>query len=362
MEVQSNKSAGVSAVATVEEDVRLTYYEALRNERTYDALRAGRLVAEAVCSALAADLPDDKRRPYTRQNDLHARISILEQLPSDQRIVPGAVIAALRTLQAYGNYASHYDVTAARVPNDAATKSAMASLGLVVDWFLNRGAVEEAQPKGQEPRVSPPPPGLIERWQISRRAKVSLPTFKLEGETTPDATLGAMFTFYSQCVALCERICREVLAREAGNERQSVEVDQLPLRMEQLAELRPARVPRSVASDVAELWRRRAVVSRALKDGHGDVEHLLEELAHRNPTKDVVRWFRRQYLRHTHFERLWWVYLLLALGWWLLMQQKAEWQNAARAHLRSELTAKYCSGAAEPRPAFCVALDSETAK
>jgi hypothetical protein len=99
-----------------------------------------------------------------------------------------------------------------------------------------------------------------------------------------------------------------------------------------------------------------------MKDGERDVDHIVQEFEHRNPANDSVRWFRRQYLRHTHFERLWWVYLLLLAGWWLLMEYKSDWQKEAREHYRQELAAKFCANPSEPSPAFCEAVDPKPKK
>ena len=151
--------------STVDEDVRRLYAEANRNPNSIAALTHGRRAAEAVCQALGERLPANLRDRF-RGKALNGQLGILED---NVEGVPRHVLAGLRTLQAYGNYASHYN-QGEHVPPVPATESAFASLALVVHWFLGKlnplDAPEATSLAALLRSPAPGVPSVITRWRL----------------------------------------------------------------------------------------------------------------------------------------------------------------------------------------------------
>lgn len=339
--------------ASVEDDVRLKYFEARRDEQSHDAIRAARIVAEAVCDGLIMDIPEEKRSNYGK--GLNSQIEVLEQLSSRGEVIPRAVVAGLRALQAFGNYAAHYNKGDGKHPPAPATRSTMASLALVVQWFLGRS--DEERPALALRQPPPAVPGIAERWRIHRRIKLTTPEFKVEGDVSSEAVLGALYTYYAQSVSICERISREIITRETMLDGAACTADQLPLLLEQVAEARPSRVPRSIAADVGELWRRRGVVLRAMREREEDTEHLLVEVKLRNLAKEVRAWFDGEYLTRSKVERFWPQYVVaIGVSLFVIKECRSDWKNEGREDLRVGLMQRFCSHEAAPANPVCTEL------
>src|SRR5690606_23924510 len=124
-----------------------------------------RKAAEAVCAGAEELLPERLRASYRKSDDLGRRLGFLEDNAKER--IPGEVLAALRTLQAYGNYATHYHPEQHR-PSERATASAMASLDVAARWFLALAETAGANDVADIALRSPPPPApsFFERRRI----------------------------------------------------------------------------------------------------------------------------------------------------------------------------------------------------
>ena len=103
--------------------VRQLFAKARSEVNTFQSLHLGRQVAEAVCAELLHSIPADHQAAYRKLDALNKQITYLEDNAGELR-VPRAVTAALRTLQAYGNYSSR------RPQRVDATAEASTSTGL----------------------------------------------------------------------------------------------------------------------------------------------------------------------------------------------------------------------------------------
>jgi hypothetical protein len=352
------------------EEVRLRYMEARRVEHTLEGIRLARIVAEAVCAALIEVVPDEQREKYLGK-ELGTQIETLERLVKSERHrrpIPKAVIAGLRTLQAYGNYAAHYEKGGGPQPPPAAIESAMASLFLVAQWFLSRAgdaiALDEAQPARaiHMRQPEPPQPRLLQRRRITKRAQLDEPQLNTKSMGTPASVLGGLYSYYSDAISVCERICREVIDRETELAAAECLVEDLPFIIEDIARERPHRVPRSIALDMIELWRRRSACEAAIQNRTEDVEPLVVELAHRKIINEVIRWFKHDYLCTSGIERNWWVWILFIAGMASFGMCRSGWiddgSDAGKKEMRTELLQRYCTDATAKATPICLDLAS----
>jgi hypothetical protein len=340
------------------DDVRLKYLEARRNEHSFQGMVLARHVAEAVCSALEAELPEAVRKVY-QAKDLSGRLGFLEDKARKKEIdVSRAVVAALRTLQAYGNYASHHE-PGAHQPPQRATTSAMASLALVAQWFLGRDPERLSSQSTDLPLREPAPgkPGWIERRALVFGLDLDLrfvdgeKRFEVVSSDPAETQLGTLYALYGKIVEVCRVVCRVVLERETTLDPELMTLDQLSLLLSQLSELRPERVPRAVCASVEEVERRLASVHRAMQQGVSDAAPIVLESRQRSPAQDVVDWFRRDYLGQGWLERRWPVVVLVAVlvpaALWMSFQIGAgQGKSAENRSVKHALSSEFCNPAA----------------
>lgn len=93
----------------VEEDVRLQYQQARSEEPSVAAITFARRIAEAVSLELANTLPPEERDKFRTKKKVGARLEELEKRAEAGLGPPRFIVSALRTLQAYGNTALHYE-------------------------------------------------------------------------------------------------------------------------------------------------------------------------------------------------------------------------------------------------------------
>lgn len=343
------------------EDIRHLYFEALRLEGSLASLVAGRRAAEAVCLHIAEQLPENLRKACAAK-ELPSRIGILE----DNRAVPRQVSAALRTLAAFGNYAAHYETGTRRAPPDA-TRSAMASLSLVATWALNSRAEGDAdeQPSTALRDPAPGPPGVLERFRLSRQARripeLTEQTMNLEAyqhSVAPDAPSAVKFArlmaFYEDSIDVVAHVCRTVLSRETAASVDSMTFEQLIMSMAWVSESRPSRVPRSICLDLEALSTFRSAISQRLSSTEDPAPFLLQART-QNVAERVVLWFDSAYLARSALERRGVAWGFICCGLFLVgYVGDCVGHDEGAAQANADVKARLCKSV-EPEPiaAFC---------
>jgi hypothetical protein len=353
-----------------EGDVRIKYLEARRNEHSFQGMVLARHVAEAICSSLEFELPDGERRLY-QGKDLNGRLGFLEDKARKQEIdTPRAIVAALRTLQAYGNYASHHE-PGTHTPPERAMASAMASLALVAQWFLQRDPEHPATiPELPLREPAPRTPGFLERRGIVWSIPLNVPDIQDSGTgrfivsayDPAETQLGTLYAYYGRVVEVCAGVARTVLEREATLDPTSMSLPQLTLHLAQVSNLRPARVPRSICSAIEEVERQQAAVSRALQRGEADARPFVVDARQSSPAETVVNWFRRDYLGQGPFEQNWLRFVILMPGVcflvWLFYELGVGWgEQQEDKRVRRALVSEFCGSPAIGSQRLCQRLN-----
>ena len=342
-DAERNADAVGELASQQQEDVRLKYLEARREDKGSVSMGLAREVAEAVCDSAKLRLPSNLQGAYEKCADLGGRLGFLEK-NADAARLPKVVLAALRTLQAYGNYAAHYEL-GKREPPPRATTSAMSSLAVVVHWFLSQDPDGERRATTELPIKQPSPgaPGVFERRRVLAAASCKpVGAFGKDGfgPLPPEAKLALLLGYHAECVHACERITRSVLARETSLDVSVMAIDQLSLQFAQLADARPERVPQSARALVDEVLRRRMAVVRALRNQVVDVEPYVLEARQRCPADDLATWFEQHYLGRGYWERNWFQTLFISL-----VVYGAFWStcSAGETDKERELYHRYCT-------------------
>lgn len=350
--------ASESASAT---EVRQLFATARSEVNTFHSLHLGRHVAEAVCKALRHSVPADHQAAYRKLETLHDQISYLEK-NAEKLGVYRVVTSALRTLQAYGNYAAHHEAGRKdERPPTMAAESTMASLDLVVQWFINRerpGAGEDSLEQKAIPlqlhEPARPPPSWLARWRLWRYCPDS-PVLKFDDDTTPGSKLARLFAYYDKSCELARYVGKVVLEREADANVADMGPAVLCATIRTLADSRPERVPRATARDIQELFARRTMVHQAMKDNTSDADRHKEaqsyviEAEQRNLGEGLREWFGKHYLGRTRVER-WWLGACLLVGAAFLARSclsdfvSGERRSGA-AGARRQMLSRYCESA-----------------
>jgi hypothetical protein len=350
------------------EKVRFKYYHARRNQQRFEAMIAARQVAEAVSKAVVSRIRSEDLKGRARVKQLDKRLGLLERLAEDDLVdVPKAVIAGLRTLQAYGNYAAH-DHAADTSPPMEATQSAMASLALVAQWFL-----EEAEPGADREfelkLVESPPdrPGFRERRRLHRlvqEATSDLPKLpEVQAYHRPGIQLTSLLAVHEQAKARCEAICRVVVGVETELDPAALDFDRLSLVIGRLSSARPERVPPSIARRVEEVWTRWRSVARAIQEEEQDAERYRVEAEQGDPVADIERWFSLAYLGRSKLEQNWLKWLVMAgLASLACVALRDCGQVEGRKKLRSQLLADYCADVSAAKTPICAKLRGDERK
>jgi len=329
------------------DDVRLKYLEARRDEHTFEAMKLARQVAEAVCEALGGEMPEQKQTAYRGTLELNTRIRMLEEAFASGAVrIPSAILAALRTLQVYGNYAVHYQ-KGERNPPPRAAASAMASLALVAQWFLS-ASVDDlgSSTDGPELRAAAPgAPTFFERRRILRSTRIERITeVEIDSNEPADVQLASLLKYYAMLTKAAEGICRAVLVRETTMEVAGLRLEQLAILFAQVADKRPRRIPRSASASVDEVVRRRALVLRAIRDDCRDVEPFRLEARQGDPIDALVSWFERDYLGKTKLERHWRAMIFVPLGAYIVLGIACSGgRTDGRSARDRELRERFCS-------------------
>jgi len=345
------------------------FAEARTEVNTFHSLNLGRVIAEAVCAEVRDALGERDLAAYQKVGkDLNGQISYLED--NHERLkIPRVVTAGLRTLQAYGNYAVHWERGRADDgPPAQAWDSAMASLALVFQWFSEGGSASERSDldnqtimldlKKPEP-TRPPPLVSMKLWGPCP----DVPHLKFEGDTTPGSKLARLYAYYDKSCHLVRYIAEVVLLWEAEVEVKDKELAHLGAMFTRLAELRPKRIPRTIARDVEELIARRSLLLRAMKEDIDDAAPFIVEAEQRNLADGVREWFAKYYLRRT-FSRWAWGAVGVALLGLLANAVYGSIVDATRKATADELRRGYLSKYCRPEPSqalapFCLDLRKE---
>ena len=358
-----------SELLTNAEALRMKYFEARKFEAKLYAMTLARKVAEGICRELAPRVPEDLRKHYVSQSSLGGKLSFLDNNIRLEKIqLPRLLIAALKTLHAYGNYASHYDERAQIEADPLAARSAMASLALVTNWSLEKS---DDAPSEVKVRSDPGRPGWFARRRLDGRVTArtpGLPSGRNGGLGESVALkLNSIHRFYEQSALLCEEISRVVLTRETEVEGLAeLELDKLIFILEKASDQVPHRIPRSMVQDVQGVALARNELRQAIQEGKGDVDALVEEIRHRNRASDVRAWFQRQYLGRGSLERqpgmyVSWV-LLIALVCAVVVDKCSQSRVDGRFVLRKELVGQYCADDESAASRICVDLRAEIAE
>lgn len=352
-------------------DVRAKYHEARSNEGTFHAMQLARQIAEAVCDAMEDRVRSATDAKYKKRRDLSERLSYLED-NAEAVALPKEILAALHTLRAYGNYASHYERGQHRPPQWAVT-SAMGSLDLVVHWFLFGGTdPSKAGPDEDLSLRAPPPaaPRFLERRGILLTTRTLRPRLLFSFTTRrlgsdifvdpsepPEAQLAALLSYYASLIRVCEGICRVVLSRETTRDVSKMGLEQLSLLFSQLAAIRPGQVPTPAHACVEDVLRRRSNILSAIRLQTKDISPFILEARQQDPVELLTTWFQRDYLRPTWFERrggsvafaLVVAVMVVVLGGVLLSVGEQE----GKSQRSLELRVHFCDSQTVTPPAIC---------
>lgn len=301
-----------STAPNVRDEVEAKYQAARNDGETLAVMVLARQIAEAVSGEMCQRLPPELRAKYSLK-DLNGRLGILEE-HAGRVGVPRYVIAALRTLQAYGNCASHYQAGEHRPPARA-TASAMASLAHVTQWFLQQEVDPDERKLELSLREPAPrrPPSFWERRRLMIAYPWDMPSLArgIRGEgnailvsysDSSVARLGALLQFHAREVSILVDICRAVLRRETTDDVNNASPDRLADMFDALCDLRPTVVPRAVSVQVREVVRRLKSVERAIRQRETQVDHFFTEAERKSALNEIVAWFEEAYVQR-HFWR-----------------------------------------------------------
>jgi hypothetical protein len=270
-------------------------------------------------------------------------------------IVPRHIVAALRTIQAYGNYASHLAVGEPPMPPAEAAESARASLVLLTEWFLETlaaGAGRALPLREPAPRTSrlgayrlSRELGISHCARITHRRGAPFSARKcVDTEQSPTVQLHQLQALLAEHVDAAERVGRIVLRRETTLEPMGWRLSDLAPLMARLSSRRPSALPRSVAMDFQELERLRANVHAAASSTTPEPGIYLAALETRQHGPEIVEWFHSRYLGRSHVARHWPLYVIILALLLPIMNECSHRSSpekaVADAHRR--LFEKYC--------------------
>jgi hypothetical protein len=288
------------------------------------ALQSGRTVAEAVVEELVLPRASDPLRGELQRKGLDGRLGILEARARELD-VPRYVTAALRSLQAFGNYANHYQAGEPPAP-ELAAESVLASLRIVVQWVLEAGPSEGAPPSIAL-RANVTRPGLVARYFEAFTAKRTIPelggdgSFAITASTPPREQLSILDRFYASSAEQCAVVVRQVLDRETEAEWPSdAKLSDLVPVLAAVSQKRPERVPWTIVRGLEELQLRWRVLNGAMVTHAKDPTPYVVSARHRNIAAEVWKWFEEDYLGRGSLERhgirrLIYIGLIVLLGW-----------------------------------------------
>lgn len=341
----------MSSLASTEADPIRTTYAAVTSATTRIAgMQSARQLAEEVCADLARRFPDLAADSGGKRRDFNSQLGKLESMSREPNApVTPVVVAALRSLQAYGNYASHPRTEVS--PPEEAFVGAMAAAKLLFNAY--RGSAQSLRLR--EP--APPTPAGADRRDF-RRAVGSLPGTPTDGVAGGiSGTLAALNGFYRAELECCRSICMLVLAREMeGANFLKLDDSQLIAALDVLSRARPQRVPRKVAiwfSEVRDRWQRvshflnelpsqDAAATPESADSSDAAVRLLDEGFYvPSMAKDLFAWFEDSYLKSPRYiPRLGTVVLgvlAVGIGLWALDIAAGEGRRNLKHELRSQL-------------------------
>ncbi|MGC4120473.1 MAG: hypothetical protein QM765_39020 [Myxococcales bacterium] len=360
------------------------YYSARKNELTFEGMNSARKFAEGAVEEIRRLLPDSLQPEFPAPaKSLGAKLDKLETLtenhPELANSIPRSIVAALRTLQAWGNYASHFHAGPDSSPKQHAVRSAMASLDAVADWYFGAqgrsGHDFDVDSVSELRLIEPAPttPAFLERRRALKRFRENLPSFSCSefassisfgvhalGTDAEEPILrkaNVLGAYLEASAAKLDEVCRFVLSREAEAPPVGASLEVLVLQFQALSERRAQRVPRSVVTEASEVARRRLLYRRCATDNFASVDALIADARHSDPFASVVKWFEEKYLGCGPWERswgsrLWRLVGVLFLAWLVFTIGR----GCGEDELRDSLFTAHCTADAGSVAQVCVAL------
>lgn len=372
---QADSTKTSAATAAHSDPIARLYIETRTAATARIAMQTARQTLEAVCAELAQADSELVARSTGEPRDLNSQIDKLEKRARQ----PGArvskvVVAAMRSVQADGNYASHGDGDP--FPPREAFTAAMASLALVVR--VCRKDLDSLRLRSPAPAL----PVSSEARRLHRRARARLPTLgigrergdiRVRDSADDQEVLAALNHFVIAELGLCQRLCTIVAERETEREDLAkMPVPELVLFLDALSVARPARVPKRVSLFLEEVHGRAERVRHALNElqarsaaaptemvGSAPEEHLtlVAEVADPSQARALVTWFERDYLGLPLARRRPMLViggvLLLGLAWWAGAGFS---KQGVRSERDAELRARLCEGAGASQNAEACAV------
>lgn len=353
------------------EDVRGKYFDATRSHPSYNSMKDARVIGEWVSKTILVENGQEITKELA---ELGSRLDWIEsRVKKEALAIPRYVLAGLRTLQAYGNYASHTPPGAPPLPPDEAAESARASLVLVTEWFMTRpgSGLDTLSLPLREP--APPKPGFFEARslanklgvgfvpRISQRHGKGMNPHQVDISASPKVQVAQLEALLAEHVDAAERVARMVLARETTLDVAKRPLIELSMLMLKLADRRSAVIPRSISVDLEELERLRAKLSAESKLMAPDPTPFFTALEERQHASNVVDWAHRTYLSRSHVERHLGVYMIAAFFIVAGLSICADVQKAPPgvdvATYRDQIRARHCAPPVpDERRALCEEL------
>jgi len=252
-----------------------------------------------------------------------------------------------------------------------AAESTMASLDLVFQWFTRRRRLSDGGDDALERQTiplrlrepAPPTPSWVARWRFWRGCP-DAPVLKFQDDTTSGSKLARLFAYYDKSCELARYVGKAVLLWEAEVDVADMGTADLGATIGRLSDLRPSRVPRTMARDIQELFARRAMVHQAMKDDTTDPEPYVIEAEQRNLGEGLREWFGKYYLGRTRVERWWLGLSLLVASAFLARSCLSDFVSGERrsgaAGARRQMLSRYCDSAQDAgAQSLCVDLRKE---
>lgn len=320
----------------------MAYTHARKHSPSFESIRQSRLAAEAICRAVGSRLQGRAREEFDRKSELSAQIGILEA-HAESIGLPAAVIPALQTLRAYGNYASHFNRDHVGAPPLEAAESAMASLSLLVSWTLGRDRVE-APPF---PLVDPEPPRL--RWLERRKIAKVVGPIQAQRDTA-DLKVDEVGKLRQQLLgrfdsdrAWMEPVVRFIVKRETTRDPADMPFEWAIAALKQVSRTRPWRVPVRIADKFEFLSRQRDQFLRAISSGEPlDARLFAHELDGDRGFRELLEWFDKDYLGKSLLERRGGRWLLLGVALWVGWQVLDSRSSNQTRHVLADLRDRHC--------------------